>query len=193
MFEKRRRSRSTRERVVHSLPCGARANAPLHTHHQNSARGKRTTLHATHSFVGGSNSNTHTTQRTQTPFVREVESAPSCARTMADVIQTAPSVLSPISPNENRKRRHGYGDATGGDGCGGSWFKRHRTGSSFARRLLHLRGFSVDVRQAEELVRFIDQLPQEMDKVRAFFFSFCRLSPFLFFPSPAPPPFLFFF
>lgn len=87
---------------------------------------------------------------------------------MADVCLTAPSVLSPISPNESRKRRHGYSDA--GDGCGGAWFKRHRTGSSFARRLLHLRGFSVDVRQAEELVRFIDQLPQEMDKVRSFSF-----------------------
>ena len=100
------------------------------------------------------------------------------ANNMADVCLTAPSVLSPISPNENRKRRHGYSDA--GDGCGGTWFKRHRTGSSFARRLLHLRGFSVDVRQAEELVRFIDQLPQEMDKVSAFFLVFFLPSLFFF-------------
>lgn len=106
---------------------------------------------------------------------RDDESAPRLCH-MADVCLTAPSVLSPISPNENRKRRHGYGDA--GDGCGGTWFKRYRTGHSFARRLLHLRGFTVDVRQAEELVRFIEQLPQEMDKVRG------RFS-----PSRAPPAF----
>ena len=79
---------------------------------------------------------------------------------MADVCLTAPAVLSPVSPNESRKRRHGS------SGVQGTWFKRHRTGNSFARRLLHLRGFSVDVRQAEELARFIDQFPPEMDKVR---------------------------
>jgi hypothetical protein len=103
---------------------------------------------------------------------------------MAAVGLTAPSVLSPISPNENRKRRHGtYSGGDAGDGCGGAWFKRHRTGSSFARRLLHLRGFSVDVRQAEELVRFIESLPQEMDKVRVS--GVCSLS-----HPPAPPIFL---
>ena len=83
---------------------------------------------------------------------------------MADVCLTggASSVLSPLSPNENRKRRHSGHDA--GDGCS-SWYKRHRNGSSFARRLLHTCGFSVDVRQAEDLVRFIDGLPAEMENV----------------------------
>ena len=79
---------------------------------------------------------------------------------MADVCLTAPAVLSPLSPNESRKRRHGS------SGVQGTWFKRHRTGHGFARRLLHLRGFSIDVRQAEELARFIDQFPPEMEKVR---------------------------
>ena len=79
---------------------------------------------------------------------------------MADVCLTAPAVLSPLSPNESRKRRHGS------SGVQGTWFKRHRTGHGFARRLLHLRGFSIDVRQAEELARFIDQYPPEMEKVR---------------------------
>ena len=95
---------------------------------------------------------------------------------MADVCLTAPAVLSPISPNERRKRRHGY-DSHVSEGCGANWYKRHRTGHSFARRLLHLRGFSLNVQQADELVRFIDQFPPEMDRVRAlalacpFFFS----------------------
>ena len=79
---------------------------------------------------------------------------------MADVCLTAAAVLSPLSPNESRKRRHGS------SGVQGTWFKRHRTGHGFARRLLHLRGFSIDVRQAEELARFIDQFPPEMEKVR---------------------------
>jgi len=82
---------------------------------------------------------------------------------MADVCLTAPAVLSPISPNERRKRRHGY-DSHVSEGCGANWYKRHRTGHSFARRLLHLRGFSLNVQQADELVRFIDQFPPEMDK-----------------------------
>jgi len=83
---------------------------------------------------------------------------------MADVCLTggASSVLSPLSPNESRKRRHSGHDA--GDGCS-SWYKRHRNGSSFARRLLHTCGFSVDARQAEDLVRFIDSLPAEMENV----------------------------
>ena len=91
---------------------------------------------------------------------------------MADVCLTAPAVLSPVSPNESRKRRHGS------SGVQGTWFKRHRTGNSFARRLLHLRGFSVDVRQAEELARFIDQFPRDgqgaaplEDLTRGSFFS----------------------
>ena len=100
---------------------------------------------------------------------------------MADVCLTAPAVLSPISPNERRKRRHGY-DSHVSEGCGANWYKRHRTGHSFARRLLHLRGFSLNVQQADELVRFIDQFPPEMDKVRALalacpFFSVAPLSP----------------
>ena len=82
---------------------------------------------------------------------------------MADVCLTAPAVLSPISPNERRKRRHGY-DSHVSEGCGANWYKRHRTGHSFARRLLHLRGFSLNVQQADELVRFIDQFPPEMDR-----------------------------
>ena len=65
--------------------------------------------------------------------------------------------------SESRKRRAGGFDA--GEGCGSTWFKRHRTGNSFARRLLHLRGFAVDVRQAEDLARFIDLLPLEMEQV----------------------------
>lgn len=84
---------------------------------------------------------------------------------MAEVCLTAPAVLSPISPNERRKRRHGY-DSHVAEGCGANWYKRHRTGHSFVRKLLHLRGFSLNVQQAEELVRFIDQFPAEMDKVR---------------------------
>jgi len=64
--------------------------------------------------------------------------------------------------SESRKRRAGGFDA--GEGCGSTWFKRHRTGNSFARRLLHLRGFAVDVRQAEDLARFIDLLPLEMEQ-----------------------------
>lgn len=100
---------------------------------------------------------------------------------MADVCLTAPAVLSPISPNERRKRRHGY-DSHVSEGCGANWYKRHRTGHSFARRLLHLRGFSLNVQQADELVRFIDQFPPEMDRVRALalacpFFSVAPLSP----------------
>ena len=79
---------------------------------------------------------------------------------MADVCRTRGGALSPLSPNESRKR------SRGSSGAQSSWFKRHRTGHSFARRLLHLRGFALDVRQAEELVRFIDQFPPEMDKVR---------------------------
>lgn len=79
---------------------------------------------------------------------------------MADVCRTRGGALSPLSPNESRKR------SRGSTGAQSSWFKRHRTGHSFARRLLHLRGFALDVRQAEELVRFIDQFPPEMDKVR---------------------------
>ena len=87
---------------------------------------------------------------------------------MADVCQMAPAVLSPISPNESRKRRHGHGYGPGGeDAAPSTWFKRHRTGASFARRLLHLRGFAVDVRRAEDIVRFLDQFPPELDKVRA--------------------------
>ena len=82
---------------------------------------------------------------------------------MAEVCLTAPAVLSPISPNERRKRRHGY-DSHVAEGCGANWYKRHRTGHSFVRKLLHLRGFSLNVQQAEELVRFIDQFPAEMDK-----------------------------
>ena len=107
---------------------------------------------------------------------------------MADVCLTAPAVLSPISPNERRKRRHGY-DSHVSEGCGANWYKRHRTGHSFARRLLHLRGFSLNVQQADELVRFIDQFPPEMDRVRALalacpFFSVAPLSP----PRSARPP-----
>jgi len=84
---------------------------------------------------------------------------------MADVCQMAPAVLSPISPNESRKRRHGHGYGPGGeDAAPSTWFKRHRTGASFARRLLHLRGFAVDVRRAEDIVRFLDQFPPELDK-----------------------------
>jgi hypothetical protein len=79
---------------------------------------------------------------------------------MADVCRTRGGALSPLSPNENRKR------SRGSSGAQSTWFKRHRTGQSFARRLLHLRGFTLDVRQAEELVRYIDQFPPEMDKVR---------------------------
>jgi len=100
---------------------------------------------------------------------------------MADVCLTAPAVLSPISPNERRKRRHGY-DSHVSEGCGANWYKRHRTGHSFARRLLHLRGLSLNVQQADEPVRFIDQFPPEMDRVRALalacpFFSVAPLSP----------------
>lgn len=95
---------------------------------------------------------------------------------MAEVCLTAPAVLSPISPNERRKRRHGY-DSHVAEGCGANWYKRHRTGHSFVRKLLHLRGFSLNVQQAEELVRFIDQFPAEMDKVRV------KPSSSLFFPT----------
>ena len=79
---------------------------------------------------------------------------------MADVCRTRGGALSPLSPNESRKR------SRGSSGTASTFFKRHRTGQSFARRLLHLRGLAVDVRQAEELVKFIDQFPPEMDKVR---------------------------
>ena len=70
-------------------------------------------------------------------------------------------------PSESRKRRAGVFEPA--DRCGSTWFKRHRTGNSFARRLLHLRGFAVDVRQAEELARFIDLLPLEMEQVSQVF------------------------
>jgi len=83
---------------------------------------------------------------------------------MADVCALARGgALSPLSPNESRKRVRG---SSAGD-CASTFFKRHRTGQSFARRLLHLRGLAVDTRQAEELVRLIDQFPPVMDKVSA--------------------------
>ena len=56
---------------------------------------------------------------------------------MADVCLTAPAVLSPLSPNESRKRRHGS------SGVQGTWLKRHRTTGSRAApapsRIFHRR------------------------------------------------------
>ena len=79
---------------------------------------------------------------------------------MADVCPTAPAVLSPLSPNESRKRRHARAASKGR-------VQATQDRPRVARRLLHLRGFSIDVRQAEELARFIDQFPPEIEGATA--------------------------
>ena len=99
MFEKRRRSRSTRERVVHSLPCGARANAPLHT--TKTRRGERE-LHCTrHTLSLGAATATHTQHKGHKPPSSAKWRAHPAARVLwLTLFRRLPPSSAPLAPTK---------------------------------------------------------------------------------------------